>query len=219
MRVEFAGGCRGVLRAMTRVRIHFAKRGYACFISHLDLPMLFSRAARRAGLVPELTQGFSPHQRLALCHPLPVGTVGANEPADFWFAEWGEGSLEKWRKSLPVGIDITDARLPADGDASLNKLCTAALYAFEPLAGADTGAIADILASALRENGAFLASSVTPGAAEIASCDLERSGLSFMVKSLVKSGAVSGWGDVAITRMAIGSWNEEAGRVISLTEG
>jgi hypothetical protein len=205
---------------MTRIRIHFAKTGYACFISHLDLPMLFSRAARRAGLVPELTQGFSPHPRLVLCPPLPVGTVGVNEPADFWFAEWGEGTLARWRDFLPRGIDITDAREIADDNTpSLNKLCTAASYMFEPLAGADPEAIADILESALRENGAFLAASVTPGAVLVASCDLERSGLSFMVKRLAESGAVSGWGGLAITRMAVGSWNEEAGRVISLTEG
>jgi hypothetical protein len=205
---------------VTRIRIHFAKKGYACFISHLDLPMLFSRAARRAGLVPELTQGFSPHPRLALCPPLPVGTAGANEPADFWFAEWGEGFLARWRASLPAGIDITDAREVADAGApSLNKLCSAASYLFEPLSGADPAAIADILESALRENGAFLAASVTPGAVLIASCDLERSGLSFMVKRLKESAAVSGWDGLAITRMAVGRWDDEAGRVISLTEG
>jgi hypothetical protein len=205
---------------MARVRIHFSKTGYACFISHVDLPMLFARAARRAGLVPELSLGFSPRARLALCPPLPVGVVGANEPADFWFADWGRDSLAKWRGFLPRGIDITDAREVTGMDAlSLNKLCSAASYLFEPLGDAGPAAIADRIESGLRGEGAFLAASVTNGSVSVASGDLERCGPSFMVKRLVLSGLISGWNDLAITRTAVGRWSEETGRVISLTEG
>ncbi|MDR1514467.1 MAG: TIGR03936 family radical SAM-associated protein [Synergistaceae bacterium] len=205
---------------MARVRIHFAKSGYACFISHVDMPMIFARAARRAGLVPELTQGFSPRARLALCPPLPVGVVGANEPADFWFAEWGRDSLERWNAFLPRGMYITDAREVMGSDApSLNKLCSAASYLFEPLRGADPAAIADFIESDLRGEGAFLAASVTDASVSVVSSDLERCGPSFMVKRLVERGVISGWNSLAITRTAVGRWNAETGRVISLTEG
>jgi hypothetical protein len=204
---------------MPRVRIHFSKTGYACFIPHVDLPMLFWRSARRAGLVPEMTQGFSPHPRLALCPPLPVGVVGDREPADFWFAGWDETSLMRWGKSLPTGIEITDAHEITSRDAlSLNKLCTAASYSFEPTRGADPAMIAEVLESALRGTGTFLGASVSSGVAMVTASDLERCGASFMVKRLAESGVISGWSELAITRTAVGRWSEDAGKVIPLTE-
>jgi hypothetical protein len=198
------------------VRIHFSKSGYACFISHLDLPMLFGRAARRAGLRAEMTLGFSPHPKLALCPPLPVGVIALNEPADFWFVEWDGDSLANWRESLPRGIDILDAR-EVDG-SSLNKLCAAASYSIEPLSGAEPSAIAEVLKIALAQMGAFLRAEARGCDALIAANDLERCGPSFMVRRLCESNVVVGWGDLSIVRTAVGGWNEEEARVIPLTE-
>jgi radical SAM-linked protein len=201
---------------MSRVRIHFAKTGYACFISHIDLPMVFGRAARRAGLLMEQTQGFSPHPRLALCPPLPVGVMGAGEPADFWFLAWERDSLDRWRDSMPSGIEITDAR-EVDG-LSLNKLCSAAEYSFEPLHGADPVRVAEVLGSALRDKEAFLAASVRGGEAIISASDLERCGPSFMVRQLVETSVVSGWSDLSIVRTAVGRWSTNNSRVVPVME-
>jgi radical SAM-linked protein len=198
------------------VRIHFSKTGYACFISHVDLPMLFGRSARRAGLVPEQTQGFSPHPKLALCPPLPVGVIGVGEPADFWFAAWGDISLDRWREFLPDGVDISDAR-ETDGPA-LNKLCQAASYSFEPLISVEPARIAETLEPALRESEAFLAAYAEGREAVIVASDLERCGVSFMVRTLVESGVVSGWGDLSTARLAVGRWSADERRVNPLTE-
>lgn len=188
-----------------RIRIHFSKKGLACFISHTDLPMLFGRAARRAGLSPEQTQGFSPHPRLALCPPLPVGVIGLKEPADFWFLDWDDTSFKRWRSFLPQGIDILDAR-SVDG-VSLNKLCSAAAYQLEPIGSANPDDIAAVLRTSLSAQDALLSITLSGKEIHVASCDLERCGPSFMVKSLVASGVISGWDELAIARLAVGQWD------------
>jgi radical SAM-linked protein len=202
---------------MPRVRIHFSKTGYACFISHIDLPMLFSRAARRAGLTAEQTQGFSPRPKLALCPPLPVGVVGVSEPADFWFARWDDDSLGRWRTFLPPGIDIASA-IEVDGP-SLNKLCGAASYSIEPLARVETGRISEVLERSLSETGELLEARVSGKEIVVAVSDLERCGPSLMVKLLVESAVVSGWSDLSIARTAVGRWNSEESRVVPLAGG
>ena len=36
---------------MNRIRFIFEKRGFACFVRHVELPQLFGRIARRAGML------------------------------------------------------------------------------------------------------------------------------------------------------------------------
>lgn len=206
---------------MPRIRIHFSKKDFACFISHIDLPILFGRAARRAGLRAEQTQGFSPHPRLALCPPLPIGVVGLCEPADFWFLEWGDpdkNSLEAWNSFMPEGIEIISAVEVETGSVSLNKLCTAAAYTIEPMNGADTDEVASVLEANLREVGALLAISGCDGVVSLAASDLERCGPSRMVKSLIAAELISSWEDLAITRTAVGGWDDARGAVVRLME-
>lgn len=199
-----------------RIRIHFSKRGLACFISHTDLPMLFGRAARRAALSLEQTQGFSPHPRLALGPPLPVGVIGLKEPADFWFTDWDDGSFERWRSFLPQGIDIVAAQI-VDGP-SLNKLCTAAVYLLEPTGNANPEDIGEVLKNALWEQNALLSVEVSKKEVHVASCDLERCGPSFMVRSLVASGVIFGWDELAIARLTLGRWDPMKMAVMPLLE-
>lgn len=201
---------------MPRVRIHFSKKNFACFISHIDLPMLFGRAARRAGLRAELTQGFSPHPRLALCPPLPVGVMGLREPADFWFLEWDGDSLGRWNANMPRGIEILSAR-EVDG-VSLNKLCAAASYEIELLNGASADDAAAVLEDTLKEANALLAISADGEIVRLAASDLERCGPSRMVKNLVESGLITAWDDLAITRTEVGGWDAARRVVIPLTE-
>lgn len=192
---------------MPRVRIHFSKTGLACFISHTDLPMLFSRAARRGGLVPERTQGFSPHPKLALAPPLPVGVTGLCEPADFWFDAWGDVLFRAWSDKMPQGVAILRARVIEDPSSpSLAKLCAAASYRINSAAGGE--AVARALDARLREDGAVLALSAEGDEAAIAVRDLERNGPSAMVRILKDAGLISGWSDLSVTRTAVGGWDE-----------
>ena len=91
---------------MPRIRIIFEKKGWITFLNHQDLPVLFSRAARRAGLSQEFTEGFSPHPRISLGPALAAGVVGSNEPADFWFNVWDSSCAEKWNEKLTIYKEI-----------------------------------------------------------------------------------------------------------------
>ena len=56
---------------MPRVRIFFAKYGPALFVPHIDLPILFSRAARRAGIAMSTRRDFPRAPELPSARPFP----------------------------------------------------------------------------------------------------------------------------------------------------
>ena len=199
---------------MPRIRIQFSKTGLACFISHTDLPMLFGRAARRAGLKPELTQGFSPHPRLVLAPPLPVGVVGLREPADFWFEAWSDESFPLWRGKMPQGVELLSAEEIANPQGpSLTKLCVAASYRIASTVGIEAEKIADALAVPLRESEALLDITTEGNETALAVRDLERNGPSGMVRILKEAGLVTEWSELAVVRTAVGGWDEAEKRV------
>ena len=201
---------------MPRIRIHFSKRGPALFVPHIDLPILFTRASRRAGIPMEYTQGFSPRPRTAFGPPLPVGVVGVSEPAEFWFEEWNGEFLQRWRASLPNGFDIASAAEVSG--ASLAKLCRDASYIIEPLNGVSCDAISRTIASEFEAMGVLLQVRTDEGAVAIEVTDPERSGVSRMVKSLVSASLVSGWRDLAVGRVAVGRWDDNKKEVVPLLE-
>ena len=201
---------------MPRIRIHFSKRGPVLFVPHIDLPVLFTRASRRAGIPMEYTQGFTPRPRTAFGPPLPVGVVGLCEPAEFWFEEWNDELLRRWRASLPNGFEITNAA-EVSGEG-LAKLCRAASYIIEPLNGSSGDAIARAIASEFEAMGVLLQAAADDGVVKIAVTDLERSGVSRMVKSLVSASLVSGWRDLAVGRVSVGRWDGNKKEVIPLLE-
>jgi len=68
-----------------RYRVYYQKLGLLRFISHLDwMRMLFRRIAVLE-LQTVFTQGFSPHPKVSLSPPLPVGVEGLNEFFDISF--------------------------------------------------------------------------------------------------------------------------------------
>ncbi|MDR1133590.1 MAG: TIGR03936 family radical SAM-associated protein [Synergistaceae bacterium] len=201
---------------MPRVRIFFSKSGRALFVPHVDLPVLFARAARRAGFRMEYTQGFSPHPKTEFGPPLPVGVKGVSEPAEFWFLEWSERSLERWAGVMPDGFALTGAR-EVSGQ-SLSKLCRDASYTIRFLNGTSPLAAAPVLEREFTSLGTLMSIGVNGNDAEISVTDLERSGASKMVKALTAAGLASGWPDIVITRTAVGRMDGALGRVIPLRE-
>jgi hypothetical protein len=201
---------------MPRVRIFFSKGGRALFVPHVDLPILFARAARRAGIGMEYTQGFSPHPKTEFGPPLPVGVAGADEPAEFWLAEWRTESLGRWAGVMPDGFALTSAR-EVSGQ-SLSKLCRDASYTVRFRNGTSPCAAVPVLEREFASLGTLMSLGADGDAVNISVTDLERSGASKMVKALTAAGLASGWPDMVIRRTAVGRMDEARGRVIPLRE-
>ncbi len=62
-----------------KVALIFEKRGFARFLSLLDLTRAFTRTLRRFGAPLRYSQGFNPHPKLNILFGLPVGVEGLGE--------------------------------------------------------------------------------------------------------------------------------------------
>jgi radical SAM-linked protein len=93
---------------MQRLRIRFSRGEELKFISHLDIMRLWQRALNRAGIPPAYTEGFSPHPRMSLAAPLPVGVTSQAELMDIFFTKWVSPHFFTTAVSqqLPPGIKI-----------------------------------------------------------------------------------------------------------------
>ncbi|MCL2654653.1 MAG: TIGR03936 family radical SAM-associated protein [Coriobacteriia bacterium] len=65
-----------------RLRFSFSEQGRGALLSHLEVQRALTRLLRRAELPFVLTQGFSPHMKLATGPALPVGVASRAEYAD-----------------------------------------------------------------------------------------------------------------------------------------
>lgn len=65
-----------------RMRIWFRKTGRLALLSHLELARALERTIRRARLPYAISQGFSPHMKIAFGAALPVGVGGLRECFD-----------------------------------------------------------------------------------------------------------------------------------------
>ncbi len=71
-----------------RLRIVFCKQGRLALLSHLEVARALERAVRRAGLPFAISNGFSPHMKIAFGAALPVGVGGTRELVDLTLTEY-----------------------------------------------------------------------------------------------------------------------------------
>lgn len=192
---------------MTRVRILFSKRGLSCFISHSELPRLFSRAARRAGIEIELTQGFSPHPRMSLGPALAVGVVGLAEPVDFWLSRWSLEFLEAWNAKLPLGFCFEAAVAIPDETPSLSRSCLASEFLVGSRTEGSRPLIADTLRHHFSKEGDLLLLENQEPFVRICLTRPEIHGAGALVETLVEAGLAFGWQDLKLVRCAVGIWD------------
>lgn len=201
---------------MPRIRLVFSKSGFASFISHQDLPELFSRAARRAELVCEWTQGFSPHPHLVIGPPLPMSVQGEQEPAEFWFEQWGEDSLARWNEKLIDGLELLRAK-EVDG-LSLAKLCEAAEYRIAVRGKTNLTAVASGLKAIMGSGDNLLFMQEDSDAVTLCVKDIERCSAAFFVRGLTENAIIEGWRDLSMTRLCVGKWNAAKHKIDPLVE-
>lgn len=65
-----------------RLRVEYRKQGRLALLSHLEIARALERAVRRADLPFAVSQGFSPHMKIAFGSALPVGVGSTCEIFD-----------------------------------------------------------------------------------------------------------------------------------------
>lgn len=117
---------------MMRWRMTFGKNPAMHYTGHLDVQRALERTFRRASLPLLYTQGFSPHAKINLAAPLPLGFTSEGEIADFWLDDDREISkptlLSQLVTALPPGLDILDLEQIENSAPSLQSTVTAAEY-------------------------------------------------------------------------------------------
>ena len=115
---------------MQRLRIRFCRGEEIKFISHLDIMRLWERALHRARISLAYSEGFSPHPRISLAAPLPVGVTSEAELMDIFIARlvsphWFTTAVSQ---QLPPGIGIVGVYPLALTIPSLQSLVRYAEY-------------------------------------------------------------------------------------------
>ncbi len=93
---------------MQRLRIRFCRGQEVKFISHLDILRLWQRALHRAGISVAYSEGFSPHPRISLAAPLPIGVTSQAELMGILCTKWVSPHFftAAVSQQLPPGIEI-----------------------------------------------------------------------------------------------------------------
>ena len=202
---------------MSRIRFIFEKRGFACFVRHVELPQLFGRIARRAGLRVGLTQGMSPHPHIVMGPALPVGVISVYEAAEIWFEDnvQPQDALEALNANSPTGFAFLKAARIIPDSMSLNKCIDAARYWLCTRDAGALGAAADALGSDFA-GGVLLSLERCADGLELVTHDPSQTGPGALVKSLSERGIISGWPDVCIARLMLGRWRAGDGTITPL---
>ena len=120
---------------MHRYLFGFYKKGNMRFISHLDLQRLFKRCIKRAGIAVAYSNGFNPHEKINIVHPLPLGF---ETDCDYFELDteqpYPEQQLvESMNLALPEGIRFTFCREIPYSSRNSSSVTESSLYeAFLP---------------------------------------------------------------------------------------
>lgn len=93
---------------MNKYVIHFSKKGYIKYTSHLDMLRLFKRAFKKTGISLVHSQGFNPHPKMGFAQPLSLGYTSSCEFLEFETQEVQDERemAEKLSAAMPEGIEI-----------------------------------------------------------------------------------------------------------------
>lgn len=103
-----------------RLRVTFNKAGRLGMLSHLELARALERAVRRADLPYAVTQGFSPHMKIAFGAALPVGVESACEIFDVSLTEYvpADEALARLQQASALDLMPHAARYLQQGEAA-----------------------------------------------------------------------------------------------------
>ena len=192
-----------------RVRLIYSKRGGACFVPHIALAQIFSRASLRAGFKLSMTQGFSPRAKISFGPELPAGVVALNEPVDLYFADEPSNIITALNASLPEGFAVSKVLYPPEDSPNLGKSCKHAEYLLRTVNNIPIDAMAsEFYGQAVREN------SINDGWLRLILNDPAQNPIGGFVKHLVREDIIAGWHEINIVRISVGIFDEKEGRVL-----
>lgn len=113
-----------------RLRVTFRETGRLAMLSHLELARALERAARRAGLPYAVSQGFSPHMRIAFGAALPVGVGGTSEFFDLFLTDYvpPAKALVALQAASPADLMPTEACYVEPKAAAASVACPVSTY-------------------------------------------------------------------------------------------
>lgn len=113
-----------------RLCIRFSRGEQTKYISHLDLMRSWERVLRRAAIPLAYSQGFSPHPRISLAAPLPIGITSDAELMDVFLTRRVslQFFLQSVKAQLPDGIDVVEVLEVSLGQPSLQARLRAVEY-------------------------------------------------------------------------------------------
>jgi radical SAM-linked protein len=94
--------------AVQRLRLRFSRGEELKYVSHLDLMRLWERVLRRAEIPMAYSEGFSPHPRISLAAPLPLGVTSEAELMDVVVkkAISPHFFMQNTKPQLPRGVEV-----------------------------------------------------------------------------------------------------------------
>ena len=180
-----------------RVRLVYSKRYGACFVPHIALAQIFSRSAVRAGLTPEMTQGFSPRAKISFAPELPAGVVALNEPVDMFMQDTDKDITALMNYALPEGFNVSRVIFPEDNSPSLGKLCTHAEYLLRSRRNCS-------IPSEFYGEAVVYADYIDDWLRLVISSPAQNP-IGGLVKFMIRENIIAGWHEINIVRSAIGS--------------
>ena len=113
-----------------RLRVTFRETGRLAMLSHLELARALERAVRRAGLPYAVSQGFSPHMRIAFGAALPVGVGGTSEFFDLFLTAYvpPAKALAALQAASPADLMPTEACYVEPKAAAASVACPVSTY-------------------------------------------------------------------------------------------
>lgn len=200
----------------TRIRFTYSKRDRSCFIPHVVIPQIFSRAMRRAGLKPLMSQGFSPRPRITLGPALPVGIVGICEPAEVWLSHLTSDVCEMINPFLPPGFTLNESA-PVEGP-SLNKQCKAASYRMYLRDKSKIQDLYELLMQPSRFRDSILQCRTNPESIELMVADPCSIGPGIIIKYLQENTIIRKWSEIFVVRPMVGGWDGSSILPLVVTE-
>jgi len=121
---------------MQRLRITVSRGEEVKYISNLDMMMLWESALRRAGIPMAYSQGFSPHPKISIAAPLPIGVTSDGELMDILLRRRVSPYffIKAVNEQLPRGIGILRVEQVALTLPSLQSQIRQAEYRVEVVA-------------------------------------------------------------------------------------